>query len=139
VGVWIQLSRVFFSILNFLEKPEIEFVLLPKALFYCHVMMVQKTKVKSTQSEEKATAMKLCGMGVSRGHIQFTCRLFNWKERKKQKQISTSEAAVTPDPETIKIQFTCRSSSFKEGKQKTACEAKVSQNNSQIINPKIKI
>jgi len=26
--------------------------------------------------------MKQCGMEVSRGQIQFTCRLFNWKRRK---------------------------------------------------------
>jgi len=47
------------------------------------------------QAEEKATTMKQCSMGVSRGQIQFTCRLLNWKGMKKQKQKSTRGSSDT--------------------------------------------
>jgi len=41
--------------LNFLEKPEIKFLLLEAldASFYCHVMMVQKTKAKARKQQKK--------------------------------------------------------------------------------------
>jgi len=87
--------------------------------------------------------MKQCSVGVSQEHIQFICRLFNWKGMIKQKQKKlTGEAAVTPTKtvkqSTQKIKkhnFTCRLFKESKEKQKATCEAIVSQNNSQTINP----